>query len=299
MTKTMRMLLYCDGSAMSRLALDMGKRIALLAARAVDILVLGTTADRVKAANEAIGTAAAELRAADTSVAIYQRPGSVARELIARAQAADYDMVVFGSLGRKGVKRLAAGSRACSVVAGLATSVLVVKGRECAAIHNILLCSAAGPASRETVLFAARLARSLGASVELLHVMSQVALEERASTADLEAEADQLMESHTREGDHLADMLAILSAEDIAASAVVRHGLVVEEIVGEAQCGRFDLLAIGAHTAPGIEALLTCNLATQIMLSANRPVLIVQQNRSAESFSRIDESISSGKAATA
>ena len=279
MTKSMRILLYCDGSAVSLVALDLGKHIALVAASAVDILALGTTTDRVRAANEAIATAAAELRAADTSVAIYQRPGSVTWELVAQARAADYDMVVIGSLGRRGVRRLAAGSRACNVVAGLATSVLVVKGRERAAIHNILLCSAAGPASRETILFAARLARSLGASVELLHVMSQVPLQERVSTADLEAEADQLMESQTREGIHLEDMLAILRAENVAASTVVRHGLVVDEIVAEAQDGRFDLVAIGAHTAPGIEGLLSCNLATQIMLASNRPVLIVQQNR--------------------
>ena len=279
MTKAMRMLLYCDGSAVSRLALDLGKQIALVAASAVDILALGMTVDRVRAANEAIGTAAAELRAADTSVAIYQRQGSMTWELVAQARAADYDMVVIGSVGRRGVSRLAAGSRACNVVAGLATSVLVVKGREREAIDNILLCSAAGPASRETVLFAARLARSLGASVELLHVMSQVALEENAKTVDLEAGAEELIERHAREGVHLEDMLAILHAEGIAATAVVRHGLVVDEIVAEAKDGRYDLLAIGAHTIPGIEGLLSCNLAREIMLSANRPVLIVQQNR--------------------
>jgi nucleotide-binding universal stress UspA family protein len=282
MTKTMRMLLYGDGSAVGSLAFNLGKRIAAVMASTVDILAIARTAERKKVANAEIEAAAAELRAANVSVRIYQRPGSVTRELVERACAIDYHMVVIGSMGRRGIRRLVAGSRACSVLGDLATSVLVVKGREREVIDDILLCSAAGPASHQTVRFAARLARALGASVELLHVMSQVALEEKAAAADLEAEAEALMESDAREGIHLEKMLAILRAEGVEAKPLVRHGLVVEEIVAEAQDGHFDMLVVGAHTIPGIEGLLSSNLAKQIMLSANRPVLIVRQSQRVE-----------------
>jgi nucleotide-binding universal stress UspA family protein len=273
------MLLYSDGSAVGSQALDLGKRIAVVVASAVDILATARTADRTEAAREEIEAAAAELRTAGVSVTVHQRPGLVTRELVEQACAVDYDIVVVGSVGRRGIRRLVAGSRACTVLGSLATSVLVVKGRERKVVNDILLCSAAGPPSQETVRFAAGLARALGASVELLHVMSQVALEENAKAADLEAEAEELMERDAREGIHLEDMLAILRAEGVEAKALVRHGLVVDEIIRESRYGHFDMLVIGAHTVPGIEGLLSSNLTKQIMLSANRPVLIVQREQ--------------------
>jgi nucleotide-binding universal stress UspA family protein len=159
----------------------------------------------------------------------------------------------------------------------VATSVLVVKGREREKIDHILVCSAAGPASEETVQFAAQLAHALEASVTLLHVMSQIALKERAEGADLEAQAEELMDRDAREGVHLENMLKILHDEGVEAQAVVRHGLVVDEIIAEAKESRFDMLVIGAHTTPDIAGLLSSDLSQQIMLAATRPVLIVHQ----------------------
>jgi hypothetical protein len=203
------------------------------------------------------------------------------RELLDQAEVTHYDLIVVGSRGRRGIRRLIAGSRACSILRGTVTSILVVKGREREEIDDILVCSAAGPASEETVCFAARLARALDASVTLLHVMSQVALEEHARAADLEAEAGELMESEAREGTHLGNMLEILHQEGVEAEALVRHGLIVDEIISEAKHGHFDMLVIGAHTAPGIEELLSSDLSRQIMLSAQRPILIVHQAQQA------------------
>jgi nucleotide-binding universal stress UspA family protein len=274
----MRILLYSDGSAIGSQALELGKRIAVVLASAVDILAIARRADRREAARADVEAAVKELRAADIPVKIYQRPGLTAREVMGQARAMDYDMVVIGSRGRRGIRRLIAGSRACSILGGVTSSVLVVKGRPREAIHSILLCSAAGPASQETAKFAARLARALGASLEVLHVMSQVALEEDAQAADLEAAAEELMESNTREGIHMAAMLEIAAAEGVDGEPLVRHGLVVEEIIAEAQDGHFDMLVVGAHATPGIEGLLSSDLAAEIMLSANRPVLIVRQD---------------------
>jgi nucleotide-binding universal stress UspA family protein len=279
MTETMRMLLYSDGSAIGSQALELGKRIAVAVASEVHILAIARTTDRKEAANDEIEAVAADLRVAGISVTVYQRPGLMTRELVDQARAVHYDIVVICSRGRRGIRRLVPGSRACTVLGGLPTSVLVVKGREREAIDDILLCSAAGPMSHRTAKFAARLAGALSASLELLHVMSQVALEEDARSADLEAGAQELIESNAREGIHLAAMLEILQAEGVQAKPLVRHGLVVDEIIAEARNGHFDMLVIGAHTMPGIEGILSSDLAERIMLSANRPVLIVHQEQ--------------------
>lgn len=277
MTDAIRMLLYSDGSTYANQALELGKRIALATASAVDIIAIPRRTRQEEAIKQVVEAAAEELRAADVAVTVYERPGLVAEEVSAQACLAPYDLVVIGSRGRRGIQRLVAGSRACTVIEHTPTSILVVKGRR-SDVEQVLVCSAAGPASEPTVRFAAQLAHALGASITLLHVMSQVALEEDARAADLEAEAEELIEARTREGEHLDHMLALLDEERVEAHAIVRHGLVTEEILKEAQEGHFDMLVIGAHTTPGIRSLLVDNLSKEIMLSANRPVLVVQQD---------------------
>jgi len=276
---SMRMLLYSDGSQLGSQALRLGIRIASAMANTVDIVAISRSTDQEGEVVEQAAVAAEKLRVAGVSVTVYPRSGTMLDELLNQAEAVDYDLIVVGSRGRRGIRRLIAGSRACSILKGTTTSVLVVKGKERENIDHILVGSAAGPESEETVRFAARLARALDASVALLHVMSQVALEEHAKAADLEAEAEELMERDAREGVHLENMLKILHQEGVEAKALVRHGLIVEEIVDEARNGHFDILAIGAHTVPGVEGLLSSDLSERIMLSAERPILIVHQGR--------------------
>jgi hypothetical protein len=281
MDTNMRMLLYSDGSQLGSQALRLGMRIAAVMADAVDIVAISRSADQEEEVVKQVTAAAEKLRAAGVSVTVYRRSGTMLGELLHQAEVVDYDLIVVGSKGRRGIRRLIAGSRACSILKGTTTSVLVVKGKAREDVDRILVGSAAGPESEETVRFAARLARALDASVALLHVMSQVALEEHANAADLEAEAEELMKRDAREGVHLENMLEILHQEGVKATALVRHGLIVDEIATEAKAGHFDILAIGAHTVPGVEGLLSSDLSERIMLSAERPILIVHQGHKA------------------
>jgi nucleotide-binding universal stress UspA family protein len=258
--------------------MDLGKQIALATTSTVDILAVGEQAERVEVAGRAAAEVAEDLQSAHISVTVHQRVGRLADEVTHQAHLAPYDLIVIGSRGRRGLKRLLLGSVAVRVVEHALASVLVVKGQR-RDLKRFLVCSAAGPASEQTVRFAGQLARAVGASVTLLHVMSQLPLMGDASPADLEAQTKELIERRSREGVHMNRMLDLLATEGIAARAVVRHGLVLDEVVAEAREGRFDLLVIGAHTTPGIRARLVDDLSEQILLTVHRPVLVVQQTQ--------------------
>ncbi|MFW6082505.1 MAG: universal stress protein [Chloroflexota bacterium] len=277
MNRELRMLLHSDGSEISSHALALGKRIARAMAEEVDILAMGDTPKQEQVSRREVQETASEFQACGIPVTVHERCGATRQGVVQQADAADYGLIVIGSRGRRGIRRLLAGSRARAVLGGTATSVLIVKKPERSEIDHILVCSAAGPASEETVRFAGRLAHALDASVTLLHVMSQVALEETAKGADLEAGADELMKREAREGAHLKEMLRILRDEDLDAEVIVRHGLVVEEVLAEAQAQNYGLVIIGAHVTPDIKSLVSSDLAEQIMLAATRPVLIVRQ----------------------
>jgi nucleotide-binding universal stress UspA family protein len=272
----MKILLCTNGSSYAARALDVGVRVAQKAASAVDILVVAERErDREKEARHKADIAAADLEAAGVPVVIHRRTGRMAEEVVRQAQTAPYDLVVIGSRGRRGVVRLLLGSVALHVTGHAPASVLVVKGRP-RDLKRFLVGSSAGPMSERTIQFAARLARALEASVTLLHVMSQLPLAEDALPNDLEASAEELIRRGSREGAHLSRMLALLAAEKVATRAVVRHGLVRGEIIAETREGRYDLLVTGAHVTPGLDARLVDDLSADILLAADRPVLVVR-----------------------
>lgn len=270
----MKILLCTNGSSYAARALDVGVRVAQKAASAVDILVV-VERDREKEARHKADIAAAELEAARVPVALHRRTGRMAEEVVRQAQAVPYDLVIIGSRGRRGVLRLLLGSAALHVTGRAPASVLVVKGR-IRDLERFLVASSAGPTSERTIQFAARLARALEASVTLLHVMSQLPLAEDALPDDLEASAEELIRRGSREGVHLSRMLALLAAEKVATRAVVRHGLVRDEIIAETREGRYDLLVTGSHVTPGLDARLVDDLSADILLAADRPVLVVR-----------------------
>ncbi len=272
----MKILLCSNGFAWANRALEVGVQIALATASAVDVLAVAQHTGRLEEVSKTVEAEIGDLQAAGVPVVVRQSVGRMAEEASRQAQAAPYDLVVIGSRGRRGVKRLFLGSVAAHVIEHAPTSVLVVKGRS-RALKRFLICSAAGPASEHAVRFAGQLALAVGASVTLIHVMSQLPLTGEASLADLHAPVEELIQRRSREGVHLSRMLDLLAAEGTRARAVVRHGLVVDEIVAEAEEGQFDLLVIGAHVTPGISSLLVGDLSEQILLAADMPVLVVRQ----------------------
>jgi nucleotide-binding universal stress UspA family protein len=270
----MRILLCTNGSSHSAQALKMGVRVAQKVASDVDILAVAEH-DREEEARRMAEAAAADLETAGIPVTIHRRNGQMAEEVVRQAKAAPYDLVIIGSRGRRGIVKLLLGSVALHIAEHAPASVLVVKGRV-RDLTRFLICSSAGPVSEHTVRFASRLARALEASVTLLHVMSQLPLAEDAVLEDLEASAEELIKRGSREGVHLGQMRDLLAVEGVAARAVARHGLVLDEIIAEAREGQYDLLVIGAHVTPGLNARLVGDLSTDILLTAKRPVLVVR-----------------------
>jgi len=268
------MLLCTAGTRRTAQALETGAQLASQVAAAVDILAVPKRG-REGECRRQIQAATTRLEASGLQVNVHVRRGSFAREVIRQASAEPYDLVVTASPERRGIVARLVKPAALEVAEQVPASVLVVNGQVCE-FRRFLVCTSAGPASEQPIRFAADLARRLGAAVTLIHVMSQVPLSGNAAMADLNATADELIRHGSREGVHLGQMLALLKAEGVAARAVIRHGLVLDEILAEAQEGPYDLLVVGSHITPGIRPFLVENLSADVVLTTGCPVLIVR-----------------------
>lgn len=125
-------------------------------------------------------------------------------------------------------------------------------------LNRILICSGAERPSAETVRLAGLLTAGAGAEISLLHVMSQIALRPESPAEELEESAEEAIERETREGDHLNEAMATLRQEGLQAPIhpILRHGLVVDEVLEEIREGDYDLLVLGAHRQPAMSRWL-------------------------------------------
>ena len=106
--------------------------------------------------------------------------------------------------------------------------------------------------------------------------MSQMGAGPGVEGKSLRASAEELIESTTPEGVLLEQELEILERLGVHARAQVRHGLVVDEILGEAQRGNYDLVVIGAYRGEGWQRIILDDLAHRIMVELDRPVLVIR-----------------------
>lgn len=144
-------------------------------------------------------------------------------------------------------------------------------------IRRILAATDLSGPSRHAVDRAVRLADETGARLAALHVVGQGAVDglRRMLGEDTpEVEARILDEARGALDRLLAELVATRS---VSAEARVAVGVVVGEIVAQAEAEAADLLVLGARGEGFLRHLLLGTTAERLLRKTNRPVLLVRQ----------------------
>lgn len=226
---------------------------------------------------EAILTRAATLAAQKGVKAKKQiRNGqTTALEIVAEASEGNYDLIVVGERpAHKLLKRLL-GPTVERIITHMPCPVLIARPHT-QQLNRLLLCEG-GRSPSLLDRFVSQIRPLLEAAEELtvLHVMSQMAAAPGISGWELEADANELMAQHTHEGALFEHNISSMAGLPVHLQTKVRHGLVVSEILAEAQDGKHDLIVIGAHHGNMWERFLLDDLAHQIMTKSNTSILII------------------------
>jgi nucleotide-binding universal stress UspA family protein len=288
----MKILLTTHGAPHDEVALAFGAHIARSSNESATVLcVIERPSDRQEA-EAALGRARDLLQGAEVSTKI--RIGQASREIVDEADEGKYDLVIVGEHQNPNLlARFVSGSDTIRVVEHAPCPVIVAK-RKTGPIVRILVCDsgAQGPLAdlgpvepvRPTAIppllarFTAQLADLLQGEEEVtvLHVMSQISAAPGIRGTQLRAEAEELIEDHTPEGELLERDMGVLQHPGVRVWPKIRHGLVVDEILAEAQAGRYDLVVIGAHRGAGWQRILLDDIAHKILVQLDRPVLVVR-----------------------
>jgi nucleotide-binding universal stress UspA family protein len=271
----MKILLCTDGSSYAAEALRFGALIAREARDQVTLLGVLENPQEERKVIRMLQRTSNALCEDVPHVETLIRRGHAAEEILEETEENPYDLVVVGSRGRRGITRFVLGSTAARLARYCPSSVLIVKGKR-RSLDRILVCTAGAESGERDTEFAGRIARLTGATVAVLHVMSQLPLSLDVDVTDLECSTRVLLTSDAREGVHLRKALRILRDFDVEAEPKVRHGLVVDEILAEAKAGDYDLIVTGAHVASGLGRFMLTDNTEQIVLASDRPVLVVK-----------------------
>ena len=201
--------------------------------------------------------------------------GKRAEELVTVARNEQFDLIIIGEGAQSGFLQRLLGATAQRVIADMPCPVLIARGQP-RPIRRILLCES-GHVPSLLRRFLNQIPQLLTEVDELtvLHVMSQMTAAPGLPGWELRAGAEELREKKTPEGTLLDEIMRELAALNLQPRAKIRHGLVVREILAEAQSGNYDLVIIGGHRGKGWQRFLLDDLAHEIVGNIDRPLLVI------------------------
>jgi nucleotide-binding universal stress UspA family protein len=273
----MNMLIAVDGSPHSQITLQLGAQFAALIGSRVTLLRVAKSNSERKPAQSHLEKASETMSGEVKSVQLKIRTGSPVKEIIRELQAGGYGVAVLGFRPvADGIKRIF-GPTLDQIVSKSPCPVLIAK-KNSGSLKRILICDsgAEGPPLIERFIRQFRALIKPDTQVTLLHVMSQMSAGPGVRGWQLRADAEALIEAHTPEGDLLEHDVHEMEYFDIEPNVVVRHGWVVDEIIAESKQGKYGLIVIGAHRDEGWQSLLLDDIAHQIIVQSDLPVLVLK-----------------------
>ncbi len=191
------------------------------------------------------------------------------------------DLVVVGTHGRRGLRKLLLGSVAEEVVRACPVPVLTVgpgAGDAPPEPHRILAPHDFSEHSTAALEQAAAWARGLGASVTLLHVVEPVVYPELYAVDIFPEELQERLVSRSRAA---LESAANELFEDVPTEIDVQKGRAGDAITAAARPDRFDLVVMGTRGLNALEHLLLGSVAEVVFRRSRVPVLTVRHDEGA------------------
>jgi nucleotide-binding universal stress UspA family protein len=191
------------------------------------------------------------------------------------------DLIVIGTHGRRGPRRLLLGSVTEEVVRGAACPVFAVREMEDAwplpTVDSILVPIDFSGGTDDVVGEAIDLAGHYDANIRLLHVVDLETYPHYGIAVDPVYELAEKTAKAARE--HLEPIADRISEAGIPSFTAVERGHIANTIVEYADDYEIDLIVIGSHGRSGLDRVLLGSVAEKTLRSAHCPVVIVRSEK--------------------
>jgi nucleotide-binding universal stress UspA family protein len=271
----MKILICSDGSTQSNKAIEFGGLIAAACLAETTLLGITEKVSEEESVFEALKQGSQALRQVNVNAELIIKAGEPIEEIVRRTQETKYDLVVIGAAqkGTRGPFLMSA--KAYKIIKAVEPPVLVVKGNR-TTLKRVLICSGGEKYIDEAVYFAGELAKGSGAKITLFHVMAQPPAD-YADLIKMEEDVNLLLHSNSELGQNLRSEKEFLERMGVESRVLLRHGMVLSEVLKEIKRGEYDLVVTGSSPAgANLRTYIMGNLTREIVNRAECPVLVVR-----------------------
>lgn len=194
------------------------------------------------------------------------------------AEDEDIDMIVIGTHGRRGARRMLLGSVAEQVIRGAECPVFAVREMEKAwplpTVDTILVPVDFSEGTEDVIAEAVDLAGHYDADIRLLHVVDLDTFPHYGIAVDPVIEIAEKTAQAAR--DRLEEIAGEIAREDLPVFISVERGHVASTITEYADDYDVDLIVIGSHGRSGLDRMLLGSVAEKTLRMAHCPVVVVR-----------------------
>lgn len=201
--------------------------------------------------------------------------GKPAEEIVNFAEEQNVDMIVVGSLGKSGIKRVVLGSVSEKIVRHAKVPVLVVRERNEKPHRQILIATDGSKAAENAADFGIEIAGLSRVKVYAVYVIDitpfDSILMDEAWTKDMYEqfektgrETTSYVEKNTR-------------AAGMEAESILLKGNPAKEILNFAEKQKVDIIVVGSLGKSGVQSFLLGNVSEKILRNSKIPVLVVRE----------------------
>lgn len=285
----MRLLIGTDGSPAGLRAVELGAALASRMSAEVTILLAleGEDSD-AESARERSVTA---LQESAVEFSLVESRAELVDATLAQLVKQEYDLGVVGYSARTFLERALMGSLAARIAHEFPLPVMIVRG-ENAEIDRVLIGISGGGFTDACVKWGGRIASVFETSVVLLHVGPSPPLMYGGFDEVVE-DLPELLQTDTPEARAIKRAASILTELGVEFEVELVRGLAEREILRYAQELNCGLIVVGsAWAAQPVRRFFMRNVTEQVVLKAQRPVLVVrpaEETRADASFTQSSE----------
>lgn len=279
--RKMKFLICSDGSPQAERAIKLGAALAAGAQAEVTLFGIVETAGDSKALLDALKRGQSLLEDKKVRAELISKSGNPIEEIIKRTSETQYDLVIIGAVRKETQGPFWMSSKSYKIIKEIKPPVLIVAGKS-ATVQRMLICSGGKRYIDAAVQLAGTLAKGVGATVSILHVMPEPpAL--FAHLPKMEEDTTWLLRSHSELGLNLRHAQETLQAMGVEANVQLRHGRVLQRILQELESGQYDMIVTGSALSRSLRTYVLGDISREIVNRANCAVLVVRGKESPQS----------------
>ena len=273
----MKILICHDGSEAAERALRLGGMVASACKAEATLLGIIESQGEAETIHDSLKRGLASLTDKGVAAELITRTGQPIEEIVRRTEEANYELVVIGATRKETVGHFWMSSKAYKIIKEIKPPVLLVAGKV-ATIKRILICSGGKTYIENALPLTGQLARALGATVVLLHVMPEPP-GILAKLPGMGPDVERLLASRSELGTNLRHAKEGLEAMGVPVEVRLRDGEVLAEILQELHGGEYELIVAGTALSHNFRTYVLGDITREIVNHVRCAVLTVRTPR--------------------